>query len=196
MVGSDEVDAGAQFSFVVCFWTVTVGLWSLYVALVAVYRLYFSPLAHIPGPRLPALTRWYEAYYEIVLSGQYSFHIDKLHDLYGISSALSDWSQRDKGPLKLSNHAMKSGPIVRIAPDEVHVRDAAFYDEVYAKDLRIEKPGWDVKFGSPSSVFTTADASIHRRRRAVLNPMYYISLMSSSRNMLTETGSLAALSSL
>ncbi|KAJ9382944.1 hypothetical protein DTO063F5_5463 [Paecilomyces variotii] len=148
MVDFDAVGVGigVQPSFAVVFWTTILAFWSLYVVLVAVYRLYFSPLAHIPGPTLPALTRWYEAYYEIVLSGQYSFHIDKLHDIYG--------------------------PIVRVAPDEIHIRDSAFYDEVYAKNSRVEKPGWDVKFGSPSSVFTTADASTHRRRRAVLNPMF------------------------
>lgn len=87
MVDFDAVGVGigVQPSFAVVFWTTILAFWSLYVVLVAVYRLYFSPLAHIPGPTLPALTRWYEAYYEIVLSGQYSFHIDKLHDIYGIS---------------------------------------------------------------------------------------------------------------
>ncbi|KAK2789450.1 hypothetical protein FQN53_001896 [Emmonsiellopsis sp. PD_33] len=129
----------------VLLWT-TVVLWTSYAVSVAVYRLYFSPLAHIPGPKLAAVTRWYEAYYEIVLKGQYSFHIGKLHDIYG--------------------------PILRVNPGEIHVRDPAFYDEVYAKNPRIEKPGWDVKFGSPSSVFTTTDAATHRRRRAALNPMF------------------------
>lgn len=55
----------------------------LFLVVLAAYRLLFSPLAHIPGPKLAALTRWYEAYYEIALNGQYSFHIDHLHDIYG-----------------------------------------------------------------------------------------------------------------
>lgn len=63
-------------------WTLVL-VWPLYLITRSMYRLYFSPLSHIPGPRLAALTRWYEAYYEIVLNGQYSFHIDELHDKYG-----------------------------------------------------------------------------------------------------------------
>lgn len=63
--------------------------WLSYLAIRSVYRLFLSPVAHIPGPKLAAVTRWYEAYYEIVLGGQYSFHIDKLHDIYGIP-ALSE----------------------------------------------------------------------------------------------------------
>jgi hypothetical protein len=63
-------------------WTAIL-IWPLYLVAISMYRLYFSPLSHIPGPRLAALTKWYEAYYEIVLSGRYSFHIDDLHDVYG-----------------------------------------------------------------------------------------------------------------
>lgn len=58
--------------------------WLSYLVTRSVYRVFLSPIAHIPGPKLAAVTRWYEAYYEIVLGGQYSFHIDKLHDKYGI----------------------------------------------------------------------------------------------------------------
>ena len=55
-----------------------------YVAGVGIYRLSFSPLAKYPGPKLAALTRLYEGYYDIVLRGQFKEHVDKLHNQYGM----------------------------------------------------------------------------------------------------------------
>lgn len=54
-----------------------------YVVALAVYRLYLHPLANFPGPRIAAVTSWYEGYYEVVKNGQYSRKISKLHDEYG-----------------------------------------------------------------------------------------------------------------
>jgi hypothetical protein len=54
-----------------------------YLACLAIYRLYLSPIAKFPGPKLAALTKWYEFYYEVVLRGKYSDHITELHKTYG-----------------------------------------------------------------------------------------------------------------
>ena len=59
-------------------------LWILYLVGLAIHRLYFSPIAKFPGPKLAALSNWYEFYYEIVLKGQFSFHIRELHEKYGM----------------------------------------------------------------------------------------------------------------
>lgn len=50
---------------------------------VVVYRLYFSPLAEFPGPRLAALTLWYEFYYDVVKRGRYTWKIMEMHAQYG-----------------------------------------------------------------------------------------------------------------
>lgn len=49
----------------------------------AFYRLYWSPLAKIPGPKLAALTLWYEFYYDVIKRGRYTFEIGKMHQKYG-----------------------------------------------------------------------------------------------------------------
>lgn len=59
----------------------------LYVLGLALYRLYFHPLAKFPGPKLAAATSWYEAYYEIVCNGQYFRKISELHEIYGTSAS-------------------------------------------------------------------------------------------------------------
>ena len=51
----------------------------------AVWRLYLSPLSKFPGPKLAALTMWYEIYYDVLNScgGLYFWRIEQLHKKYG-----------------------------------------------------------------------------------------------------------------
>ena len=57
----------------------------LYGIALAVYRLYLSPLARFPGPKLAALTQLYEAYYDVVSGGggNFSRRIKRMHEMYG-----------------------------------------------------------------------------------------------------------------
>lgn len=67
----------------------TTAVLSLLLAVVGgIRRLYFHPLAHIPGPKLAALTWWYEFYFDVIQPGQYVFHIQELHKQYGKSQAV------------------------------------------------------------------------------------------------------------
>jgi hypothetical protein len=54
------------------------------VVFIAVYRLYFHPLAKVPGPKLAAITWLYEIYFDLYLGGQFVFEIGRLHETYGI----------------------------------------------------------------------------------------------------------------
>jgi hypothetical protein len=57
----------------------------IYTINLGVYRLYFHPLAKFPGPKLAALTQWYETYYELKPpGGQFLFQYRKLHEKYGM----------------------------------------------------------------------------------------------------------------
>jgi hypothetical protein len=53
------------------------GMW------LVVYRLFFHPLSNVPGPRLAAITYWYEGYFDAYLLGQFGFKIEELHQKYG-----------------------------------------------------------------------------------------------------------------
>ncbi|TGO50437.1 hypothetical protein BELL_1816g00010 [Botrytis elliptica] len=128
---------------------------SLIVTIVeAIRRLYFHSLAHIPGPKLAALTWWYEFYFDVIQPGQYVFKIQELHKQYG--------------------------PIVRITPDELHIQDVGFLDTVYAPSTSPrDKYEYQLRtLRIPGGVGTTARYDLHRKRRAALSPFF------SKRNVL------------
>ncbi|CAI6331170.1 unnamed protein product [Periconia digitata] len=122
----------------------------LYVAYGLFWRLYLSPIAHIPGPRIAAATRLYEAYYDLVLGGQYTFKIGELHKEYG--------------------------PVIRISPWEVHIHDPDFYGTIYASataQRKSDKYPFFTKFmGLDLCVFATVEHDLHRKRRAALLPFF------------------------
>ncbi|TAQ87257.1 hypothetical protein B7494_g4404 [Chlorociboria aeruginascens] len=113
----------------------------------AVYRLFLSPISHFPGPKLAALTMWYEFYYDIILKGQYVWKIRDLHKEYG--------------------------PIVRINPYEIHINDLEFFDTLFSNDRQAAKWEWSVRqFGLPDSFFQTIQPDLHRMRRSVFNQYF------------------------
>ncbi|CAG9997061.1 unnamed protein product [Clonostachys byssicola] len=122
------------------------GLFVLYWVWTAIYRLYLSPLAKIPGPKIAALTTWYCAYHDIIRGGQYIWVVEEMHRKYG--------------------------PIVRTMPGVVHVNDPAFIEKLYtlAPNVRRER-GWPVlnMFGNDKAMLPTRDHDLHRRRRAVIS---------------------------
>lgn len=58
----------------------------LYLASGAIYRIYLSPLAKFPGPKLAALTLWYEFYYDVIKRGKFTWEIQQMHQKYGKST--------------------------------------------------------------------------------------------------------------
>ncbi|KAJ5248559.1 benzoate 4-monooxygenase cytochrome P450 [Penicillium chermesinum] len=114
------------------------------VALLA-YRLYFHPLAHIPGPPLAKVTYLYEWYYDLYQSGQFTFQLRALHR-----------------------------PVIRINPDEVHIDDPDFFDQVFNQtNGRAEKPPRVAEaFGPYPATIGTQSHDLHRLRRSALNPFF------------------------
>lgn len=54
---------------------------------VVVYRIFFHPLAHIPGPLLAGVTSLY-CYWYNARSGRLYLQIQKLHEQYGMVSTI------------------------------------------------------------------------------------------------------------
>ena len=68
--------------------TTIIVFFSLYALYGLVYRLYLSPLAKFPGPKLAGATYWYEFYFDVVKRGQYVWEIKKMHEKYGTTPYL------------------------------------------------------------------------------------------------------------
>ena len=119
-----------------------------YYTSLAIYRLYFHPLSRFPGPKIAALTRYYEGYYDVICGGRYTWKIAELHNKYG--------------------------PIIRISPHEVHVSDPAFFEKLYNQTGgRWDKHPWQYNaFGLPDGLVTTVDHGVHKARRAALNSFF------------------------
>ncbi|KAM7201977.1 Cytochrome P450 [Rhypophila sp. PSN 637] len=129
----------------------------------AMYRLYFSPLAKFPGPKLAAMTQWYEAYFDLVHKGggQLVFEIKRIHSVYG--------------------------PIVRINPFEIHISDPEFYDTLYATGKLYDKlPSLSNRYDMALAGFATADAGLHRLRRNALNPFFSMSKIRSHNALIQD----------
>ncbi|KAK3323729.1 cytochrome P450 [Cercophora scortea] len=127
----------------------TAVLLATYTVYLAVYRLFLSPLAKVPGPRWAALTYWYEIYYDMFQPAQYIFKIKQLHEQYG--------------------------PIIRITPDEVSIADPDFFDTIYAPGpghKRDKDPEKGKALGFSTSIGATVGHDLHRKRREPLNPFF------------------------
>lgn len=77
--------------------------WILYFVAQVIYRLTYHPLARFPGPRLAAITMMYAGSYDLPFASSFCKDLPRLHDEYG--------------------------PIVRIRPNELHIRDMDSFRE-------------------------------------------------------------------
>lgn len=141
-----------------------------YILALAIHRLHIHPLAHFPGPKLAAATKWYEFWYDIIVppGGQYSAIINRLHDKYG--------------------------DVVRINPDELHIRDPDMYEHVYASSVKRDKWYNAARMtGKEHGSFTTIPHELHRRRKVANAPMMMRRRVHANQSILfAETDALVA----
>ena len=146
---ADTVDVSSAFHAIVRRPFVSaIALLVLYTVCLYIYRLTLHPLAGFPGPRLAAMTLWYEFYHDFFRHGKYIFTIRDMHEKYG--------------------------PIVRVTPDELHVNDPSFLPELmptagrrrhkFARLMQI--------FGFAEAAGATVDHDAHRIRRSAMSKMF------------------------
>ncbi|CAG8071881.1 unnamed protein product [Penicillium nalgiovense] len=111
-----------------------------------VYRVWFHPLAFIPGPKAAALsTDWL---YRASIGKYVEETLDVLHDEYKSS-------------------------VIRIAPNELHIRKPELYKTIYSQSTAYYKP-WSFyqSLSIPHSLTTETDPNVHRDLRRILNPYF------------------------
>ena len=104
-----------------------------------IYRLYFHPLAKVPGPKIAAATRGYEFWYQGVQHTRFPSKIKELHKQYG--------------------------PIVRISPEEISLNDSKFNIEYFMHDKKLKKDPWYYYFGFRDALFVLSNKKKHKERQ-------------------------------
>ena len=110
----------------------------------AVSRLFLHPLSKIPGPILARLSTWHECYYDFFKGGQEPWALQAMHAKYG--------------------------PIVRPAPNEIHISDPDFVDTIYA--LRNRNSPNTGGLLVDQSVGATEDYLMHKMRRDAMSQYF------------------------
>ncbi|KAJ5499101.1 Cytochrome P450 [Penicillium expansum] len=120
----------------------------IYIVVKAIVRLYFHPLSDIPGPRLAAVSRWYDFYYNVIHDGTYS----------------GQWLQM---------HKKYNSPVIRIGVNHVHVADESLYHEIYCSGTQYNKdPSFYKRLGLDGAILTITDPEQHRAYRNIINSLF------------------------
>ena len=59
-----------------------------YIVYAVISRVFLSHLRSIPGPKLAAITSWYEFYFDAIQPGRFVWKIKDLHSEYGLTFSL------------------------------------------------------------------------------------------------------------
>ncbi|EGE01905.1 CND5p [Trichophyton equinum CBS 127.97] len=120
----------------------------IYIFLLAAVRLVFHPLRKIPGPKLAALTGWWEFYFDVIDNGTLVKNLPQLHQKY-------------------------NSPVIRISPNHVHINDPEFYHVVYRAGTDYLKAPYFYKgLGYPESLISILDPAKHRIFRNTIAPLF------------------------
>lgn len=132
---------GSIFSSVLL-WAVLVGP-AVYLFGLAIYRIYFHPLARYPGPLLGKVTDLYSAYH--AWKGDRHLEFWRCHEKYG--------------------------PIVRFGPSSLSFNSSTALKEIYGFKANVRKGDFYTAFWAAKDAYSThsaIDRTAHARKRRVL----------------------------
>ncbi|KAF2029215.1 cytochrome P450 [Setomelanomma holmii] len=114
----------------------------------AVHNLCFHSLAGFPGPWWAAASYWVEFYYDVIKGGRYFSVIAQMHDKYG--------------------------PLVRINPNDLHLNDPYFYEQLYSgsSQKRNKDKDFAAILGVKFALNVTLDHQLHRERRGYISSLF------------------------
>ncbi|EPS38668.1 hypothetical protein H072_7603 [Dactylellina haptotyla CBS 200.50] len=121
----------------------------LYIPLRFVYRLYFHPLAKVPGPKLRLISDSATRLHSIITGayGRSVFDLRVMHEQYG--------------------------PIVRIFSNEVHLNDIDTYNQIYKVGTKFPKTAFYYTYPAAQySTFALLDFKAAQIRRSAILPYF------------------------
>lgn len=124
------------------------------------YKIYFNPLAHIPGPLIARLTPMW--LYSLSYRGIEASTVDDLHK--------------------------RLGPVVQVAPNEVDIADGASLHLIYVKDGGFLKSSYYKNFdinGYPS-LFSALDPTHRATRAKAVIGMFSQTAVREGKNLLSD----------
>lgn len=112
----------------------------------SVYRVYFHPLSHVPGPLLPKITSLWLHWHAYI--GDEASAIHKLHE--------------------------RHGPYVRVSPKEVDINDGDAIQTIYVSKGGFPKAECYANFDidGHKTIFSTTDADYRSPRAKAVVPMF------------------------
>ncbi|KAF5337488.1 hypothetical protein D9758_013608 [Tetrapyrgos nigripes] len=111
------------------------------------FQRLFNPLIQFPGPTLAKWTSYYMAYYDIWKGGSWIEQLQELHQLYG--------------------------PVVRVAPNQLHFNDPQAYVDIYSSTSKFTKdPDFYGLFPMNDSLFTQTDPRKVSARKPLVAPFF------------------------
>ncbi|OLL23908.1 Benzoate 4-monooxygenase, partial [Neolecta irregularis DAH-3] len=115
-----------------------------YFVSLAIYRIFFHPLAKFPGPFLAKVTPLFHTY--LAIRGDRHLFFEKYHKKYG--------------------------DIFRMGPNELSIADASSIKEIYGHGKRLLKPVFYDAMNTPShqhSIFSERDIAKNSRKRRIIS---------------------------